>query len=164
MDDIGLANALGKFLRLAFIAAIVVIIWLNLTILFIQEDLDAKREGRRWASTTHVAVAWAHWILGLLLLLTIVGALVGLPFLIASVGMRGVHRWGWVFAIMLHSVLVLAIGFALVRTGVTHEVSLLAWTIGVLLLLLHTAVILVSRARLRELPFWRAQQVRENAT
>ena len=161
MDDIGLGEALASMLKFALLALLVVPSWLILTIQFIRHDLRAKREGLKWASRTHVAVAWTHWILSLLLFLTMVGSLVAIPFLVASIGMRGVHRWGWILAIVLHSGLALTWGFALVHAGTTGNGSVDVWIIGPLLLLLHGTAILFSKARLRELPMWSAQQGRE---
>jgi hypothetical protein len=156
MDDIGLFDGIADMIRMAMVAIVVATTWIVLTVRYVRVDLRARDEGHRWASALHLAVFWTHWVVGLLLCISVFATLLSIPFLLASIGMRGVRRWGWILAIVLHSVLLMIFAWVVVYTTVIRAMSASAWIAPFCFLPVHAAMIWVSAARLRELPAWRA--------
>jgi len=156
MDDIGLFDGIANMIRIAMVAIVVATIWIVLTVRYVRADLRARDEGHRRAAVLHRAVFWAHWIVGLLLCLSLFATFLSIPFLLASIGMRGVRRWGWVLAIVLHSVLLMVFAWVVVYTTVIRAMPASAWIALLCSLAVHAAMIWVSVARLREVPAWRA--------
>ena len=153
MLDLGMGEAITKLFWTALILLALGLTWLVFTVRYIIQDVRLAKAKRLKGAGLRVFLFWFHWVVGFVFaLLTI-----GIPFLIASIGMRGLRTWGWPLAIASHSILFALLLWSIVSNPIPETASQYYWAVSIALLIVHLLGAWACIVQLRGQSSWRAR-------
>ena len=150
MIAIPLGEALEKLLWITIFVAALGVTWLVLTVRYVVQDTRLAREKRLRGSALRVCLYWFYWVAGLVY----TPALVGIPFVVASVGMRGLRKWGWVLAAVSHAILFIWLLWLMVSKPLPETATHWTWVGNTAILVVHLAGIWACATHLRMYSRW----------
>jgi hypothetical protein len=127
MDGSGIGESFEQVLLMVLVFAPLGLTWLAFTFRYMMQDCLLCREKRLKRAELRTILFWLYWSAGLVFLPSVVG----LPFVIASIGMRGMRRWGWPLAAASHAILFVQILRLMFTQPQREAASRWVWSVGV---------------------------------